>query len=237
LTAHEDEEEAIDELLRENKMKGRSQMYSGTVSKGFAPVDKFGNAREVPRLYDQCIQVLKDNVDSIDETGVIPYDILKPVLEQASTKTLLHIEECNPHFIMDTGDLWEKYVKRDFRNKKREDMESWREMYERCMEEREQKLSQLKGKIKNCYKSEKEKHRETKLAYVDIAPKAPRNVMKAQVRNGTYVPTGSTMDPANRVQRARATDPTAGRNMMTSRKPKAAPMMAKAMRMAGKMRR
>ena len=26
------------------------------------------------------LQVLKDNVDSIDETGNIPFDILKPVL-------------------------------------------------------------------------------------------------------------------------------------------------------------
>ena len=62
----------------------------------------------------------------------------------------------------DTGDLWEKYVKRDFRNKvlkallkpsskltfftfqTRDDMESFREMYERCQSEREDKLSQLK---------------------------------------------------------------------------------------------
>ena len=81
----------------------------------------------------------------------------------------------------------------------REDMESFREMYERCQTEREDKLSQLKvwdseilrplveqshllqGKVKNCYKAEKEKHRETKMAYVDIAPKAPRSIQKAQV--------------------------------------------------------
>ena len=35
--------------------------------------------------------------------------------------------------------------------------------------------------MKNCYKAEKEKHRETKMAYADIAPKAPRSVQKAQV--------------------------------------------------------
>ena len=39
----------------------------------------------------------------------------------------------------------------------------------------------LQGKVKNCYKTEKEKHRETKMAYVDIAPKAPRSIQKAQV--------------------------------------------------------
>ena len=58
-------------------------------------------------------------------------------------------------------------------------------MYKRCQTEREDKLSQLKGKVKNCYKAEKEKHRETKMAYVDIAPKAPRSIQKAQVLN-TY---------------------------------------------------
>ena len=100
-------------------------------------------------------------------------------------------------------------------------MESFREMYERCYMQREDKLNQLKvwqflifldhscelwcflgpssllnarifsqvqiltsswqGKVKNCYKAEKEKHRETKMAYADIAPKAPRSVQKAQV--------------------------------------------------------
>ena len=41
--------------------------------------------------------------------------------------------------------------------------------------------SSWQGKVKNCYKAEKEKHRETKMAYADIAPKAPRSVQKAQV--------------------------------------------------------
>ena len=40
--------------------------------------------------------------------------------------------------------LWEKHCHKDFRNKQREEMESWREMYERCTYEREEKLDQLK---------------------------------------------------------------------------------------------
>merc|ERR1712013_486036 len=201
-------------IILENKAKGMGALYSGQARTGFSLRDKHGNIKEVPRLYDQCIQVLKDNVDSIDETGNLPFDILKPVLEQASIKTLMHIEECNPYLMEDTGDLWEKY--------------------ERCYMQREDKLNQLKGKVKNCYKAEKEKHRETKMAYADIAPKAPRSVQKAQVKNGTFVATGSSLES---VRRSRATDPTAGKNMMGSRKPARAPMMQKAMRMAGKMRR
>ena len=80
------------------------------------------------------------------------------------------------------------------------------------------------GKVKNCYKAEKEKHRETKMAYADIAPKAPRSVQKAQVdfnipeslpdpavassfnlfffqvKNGTFVATGSSLESVRRYQ-------------------------------------
>jgi len=217
-------------IILANKNNSMGALYSGTARSGFSAMDKFGNKVEVPRLYDQCMQVLKNNVESIDETGNIPFDILKPVLEHAPCKVLMHIEECNPYLMEDTGDLWEKYVKRDFRNKAREDMESFREMYERCEVQREERLNALKGKVKNCYKTEKDKHRQTKMAYDDVAPKAPRSVKVAQVKNGTFVATGSSLEG---VKRARTSDPTAGKNMMGSRKPARAPLMAAARRMAG----
>ena len=44
--------------------------------------------------------------------------------------------------------LWEKHCHKDFRNKQREEMESWREMYERCTYEREEKLDQLKVRVR-----------------------------------------------------------------------------------------
>jgi hypothetical protein len=44
--------------------------------------------------------------------------------------------------------LWEKHCHKDFRNKQREEMESWREMYERCTYEREEKLDQLKVHVR-----------------------------------------------------------------------------------------
>ena len=33
------------------------------------------------------------------------------------TIIILLLQECNSYLIMDTGDMWEKYVKRDFRTK------------------------------------------------------------------------------------------------------------------------
>ena len=102
----------------------------------------------MPTLHSQCIQVLKENVDFIDKVGDLQYDILKPVLEMASDKTLMRIEDSNQHLMKDTGELWEKLVKKHFFNKKREEMESPREMYERCTRERDLKFEKIKRKMK-----------------------------------------------------------------------------------------
>jgi len=218
------DEESLSILLS-NKNRNRAAIYSGTKRKGF-----FG---EVPSLFDQCIQVLKDHVDEIDEVGNLGYDILKPVLDRASPKTLMHIEDCNPYLMEETYQLWEKYVKKDFRNKAREDMESWREMYERCTVEREEKLEALKGKVKQCYKAEEDNHKKTKLAYVDSAPKAPRSIRNAQVKNGTALPVGHSMVAGAPRPRNQLGDPTANasRAGVGLKKPRVAPMMAKTMKL------
>jgi len=218
------DEESLSILLS-NKNKNRAAIYSGTKRKGF-----YG---EVPSLFSQCIQVLKDHVDDIDEVGNLGYDILQPVLDRASPQTLMHIEDCNPYLMEDTAELWEKYVKKDFRNKEREDLESWREMYERCTVERAEKLDALKGKVKQCYKAEEDNHRKTKLAYVDIAPKAPRSVRNAQAKHGTALPVGHSMVAGAARPRNQIGDPTASssRAGVTSKKPRTAPMMAKTLKL------
>merc|ERR1719186_2214352 len=218
------DEESLSILLS-NKNKNRAAIYSGTKRKGF-----YG---DVPSLFSQCIQVLKDHVDEIDEVGNATYEILQPVLDRASPQTLIHIEDCNPHLMEDTGKLWEKYVKKDFRNKERADLESWREMYERCTVERAEKLEALKGKVKRCYKTEEDSHRKTKLAYMDVAPKAPKSIRNAQVKHGTALPVGHSMVPGAARPRNQIGDPTAksSRAGVVSKKPRAAPMMAKTLKM------
>lgn len=218
------DEESLSILLS-NKNKNRAAIYSGTKRKGFIG--------SVPSLFDQCIQVLKDHVDEIDEVGNLGYDILKPVLDRASPKTLMHIEDCNHYLMEETFELWEKYVKKDFRNKEREENESWREMYERCTLERAEKLEALKGKVKQCYKAEEDNHKKTKLAYVDIAPKAPRSVRNAQAKNGTALPVGHSMVAGATRPRNQLGDPTASasRAGMGVKKPRVAPMMAKTMKL------
>ena len=60
---------------------------------------------DVPSLHSQCIQVLKENVDYIEEVGGLPYEIMKPVLLMASDTTLMRIEDCNPHLMEYTGEV------------------------------------------------------------------------------------------------------------------------------------
>lgn len=208
-------------LLLSHKNRGRSAIYSGIKRTGY-----FG---EVPSLHQQCIQVLKENVEYIEEVGGLGYDIMKPVLVMANATTLLRIEDCNPHLMEDTGELWEKFVRKEFYNKERQAMESWREMYERCVQERAVKLDALKGKVKSLYKSEEDQHRKTKLAYVDIVPKAPKSVRNVQARNGTALPNGTPLVAGGPRPRNLIQDPTANasRAYVAPKKPKTAPLMAK----------
>ena len=51
------------------------------------------------------MQILKENVEFIEEVGGLGYDILEPVLSMANEETLLRIEDCNPHLMEDTGQV------------------------------------------------------------------------------------------------------------------------------------
>ena len=75
-----------------------SSLCSGVKRSGFIGGD-------VPSLHSQCIQVLKENVDYIEEVGGLPYEIMKPVLLMATDTTLMRIEDCNPHLMEYTGEV------------------------------------------------------------------------------------------------------------------------------------
>ena len=100
-------------------------------------------------------------------------------------------------------------MKKKFYRQERQAMESWREMYERCLEEEAVKLNHLKGKVKSLYKKEEDQHRQTKLAYVDVAPKAPKTIRNIQAKNGTALPNGTPLVAGGPRPRNLIQDPTA----------------------------
>ena len=104
-------------------------------------------------------------------------------------------------------------------------------MYERLIQEREEKLDKLMGKVQNSYQSLKRDNKQTKLAYVDQVAKPPRGVKRAQEKNGTFVPTGTSLD---KVKKARSSNIPTNINSgnVQAKKPKVAPLMAKTFKMA-----
>lgn len=60
---------------------------------------KTGRKGEVTSLFDQCMQVIKDNIGDLGYTGGIPYDILKPAIERANPQQLMSIEQQNEYLI------------------------------------------------------------------------------------------------------------------------------------------
>ncbi|RZC34468.1 transcription elongation factor B polypeptide 3 [Asbolus verrucosus] len=206
----------------------RTKVYSG---------NKMGCGK-VPSLFELCIRILQDNIDALEYTGGVPYSVLKPILEKSNPNQLYSLEHHNPYLIEDTDELWQIHCQKEFRNKKREEFESWREMYLRCLDERDAKLKALTANIKQA-QDKSLPVRTTKLAYVDAVAKPPRNIARKQAKNGTAFERKPSVTPAARLS-ALATAGDAGkvsvpnpgaraaeRSSSHAVKPKKAPLMLK----------
>ncbi|XP_072498585.1 elongin-A-like [Notamacropus eugenii] len=126
-------------------------------------------------LYKQCIHVLQNNIDLLHEVGGVPFDILEPVLECCTPKQLSQVEDYNPTFIKLADHLWERHCQREFQNEQRQDDESWREMYFRFFDQKEQKLKTLTKNI-ILSQSKKPKGRQIQTAYVQGMAKPARDL-------------------------------------------------------------
>ncbi|XP_050348964.1 transcription elongation factor B polypeptide 3-like [Nymphalis io] len=203
----------------------RTKVYSGNKVIG-----------KIPTLYEMCVHILQEHIDSLEYTGGVPYDILKPVVDRATAQQLFVLEHYNPYLMEDTDHLWQKFCEKNFRNKKRQEMETWREMYMRCQEEQEIKLKSLTANIRIAQEAKKAPIKQTKMAYVDSVVKPPRNIAKKQAQHGTAF--AATASPAARVASLAAAPnvlrggrPTPVPTVSTSSsfKPKKAPLMQKAL--------
>lgn len=222
----------------------RTKVYSGV---------KSGALLTVATLQEMCVRVLQKNIDALEYTGGVPFDILKPVLERASPKQLETFENFNPYLMEDSDVLWQQHCQRKFKAYKRQEMETWREMFERCKSEQDARLDSLTRNIKES-QSVAQPVRQTKLAYVDSLVKPPRNVIKKQNQFGTHHKL--TVTPAARVEAlssvssnmARSGDArlkalaalrdTAQATANGALKPKKAPLMTKALQlMKGRFKR
>ncbi|XP_062996881.1 LOW QUALITY PROTEIN: elongin-A [Elgaria multicarinata webbii] len=157
------------------RLNSKMQVYSGS---------KTAYLPKMMSLHEQCIRVLSNNIDSIYEVGGVPYSVLEPVLERCTPEQLYRIEECNHVLIEDTDQLWHIHCVRDFKKEKPEEFESWREMYLRLHDAREQRLLMLTQNIRSAH-ANKPRGRVAKMAFVNSAAKPPRDVRRRQEKFGT----------------------------------------------------
>ncbi|XP_075408422.1 elongin-A [Tenrec ecaudatus] len=172
LSSPQEEEEAG---FTGRRMNSKMQVYSGS---------KCAYLPKMMTLQQQCIRILKNNIDSIFEVGGVPYSILEPVLERCTPDQLYRIEECNHVLIEDTDQLWKIHCHRDFKDERPEEYESWREMYLRLQDAREQRLQLLTKNIRSAH-ANKPKGRQAKMAFVNSVAKPPRDVRRRQEKFGT----------------------------------------------------
>ncbi|XP_055979297.1 elongin-A [Sorex fumeus] len=194
---HEEEEAGF----TGRRMNSKMQVYSGS---------KCAYLPKMMTLHQQCIRVLKNNIDSIYEVGGVPYSVLEPVLQRCTPDQLYRIEEYNHVLIEETDQLWKIHCHRDFKEERPEEYESWREMYLRLQDAREQRLRLLTKNIQSAH-ANKPKGRQAKMAFVNSVAKPPRDVRRRQEKFGTGgaavpdkvkikpapYPTGSSCAPAS----------------------------------------
>lgn len=149
-----------------------------------------GNSKtrsDIPKLFDMCIRILQENIDYLECTGGVPFEILRPVLERAKPDQLAVIEYYNPYLLEDSDILWKPHCQRKWKNKQpiESDMETWREMYERCTREDEEKLSRLTQNIRQQQVISSNGIQKTKMAFVDSMVKPPRSMVRKQEQFGT----------------------------------------------------
>lgn len=116
-------------------------------------------------------------------TGGVPYIILKPVLETASSKQLVVIEHHNPYLVGESDELWQFHCQREHKSQRPLHLETWRDMYIRCSYEKEAKLKALSANIK-LSRANSVPVRQTKLVSRDNVVKLPRNIVRKQLRDG-----------------------------------------------------
>ncbi|XP_074018181.1 elongin-A-like [Numenius arquata] len=127
----------------------------------------------------QCVPVVTNSIDSICEAGGVPG--LEP--ERCAVRgQLCGTEERHHVLVEDTERLWRNRCLRDFKNEEPQESESWREMYLRLQEAREQRLLKLAQKIGS---AQANKGRAGKTMLLASPPKAPRDIRRRQELFGT----------------------------------------------------
>ncbi|KAF1765912.1 hypothetical protein GCK72_005865 [Caenorhabditis remanei] len=112
--------------------KGRQKVFAGRRR-------RIGEA--IPSLLSLCQTVLTSNVDMIDHVGMVPFNLLEPALNHATTDQLRRILDINPLLVEDADKLFHERVAQEFpkyADRERGDW-TWRQMYDTLVEKKQKK--------------------------------------------------------------------------------------------------
>lgn len=154
-------------------------------------------------------------------TAGVPCHVLQPTLHKLTPQQLLHAEKANPQLVPETDAFWKTHCQREFKEEKPQEWESWREMYLRLRDAREQRLQRVTTAIVAAQVN-KQKGRQAKMIFFPAAPSSTQAPACHSSHSSSFSPA-----PGRRTPAARANAPSSlGATKPTTKNP--APLMAKA---------
>ncbi|KAM9676974.1 elongin-A-like [Dama dama] len=152
------------------RMNSKMQVFSGS---------KCAYLAKMMTLRQQCIWVLKNNINSIFKVGGVPYSVLEPILKSCAPDQLYRIEKYNHALVQETDQLWKIHCHQNFRKERPQEHESWREMYMRLQDAQEQRLRALTVNIQSAH-ANKPKGRQAKMILLNSLARPPSDVQRRQ---------------------------------------------------------
>ncbi|CAF1018224.1 unnamed protein product, partial [Didymodactylos carnosus] len=117
----------------------RPQMYSG----------KRTIRDYIPKLENLCLDTLKEHIDVISHRyfNLLPYELLQPVIELATSDQLKNIVYNNQNYADDIEPLWQRFCQLEFKEAVPDENESYFELYWRKREEKEDLFREVTSKL------------------------------------------------------------------------------------------
>ncbi|XP_071463323.1 elongin-A3-like [Marmota flaviventris] len=110
--------------------------------------------------------------DSLWEERALPHSLFGSALEKCTPEQLSHAEGCHQGTAEETDQLWRLHCGQEFKGETPKENESWREMYLRLQDAREQRLQALTSKIRSRHPQEP-RGPQTKMVYFKSPGEVP----------------------------------------------------------------
>uniref|UniRef100_A0A8C9PBJ5 TFIIS N-terminal domain-containing protein n=1 Tax=Spermophilus dauricus TaxID=99837 RepID=A0A8C9PBJ5_SPEDA len=169
--------------------------------------------------------------DSLWEERALPHSLFGSALENCTPEQLYQAERCHQGTAEETDGLWRLHCGQEFKGETPKENESWREMYLRLQDAREQRLRALTSQIRSRHPQEP-RGRQTKMVYF----KSPGEVPRRHGQFGTLAAAASgrpKFQPAQDPRGGSSSRAHRGAPVANTRKPKAKeipPLLAKTLK-------